>query len=55
VSENPFIGEQYVKNLERASEGIKRRLLYGERKFDDNVRMLFKFDDIQALHENKRK
>lgn len=54
VSENPFIGEQYVKNLERASEWIKRRLLYGERKFDDNVRMLFKFDDIQALHENKR-
>lgn len=52
VNENPFIGEQYVKNLERASEWIKRRLLYWEWKFDDNAWMLYKFDDIQSMHEN---
>lgn len=52
VSDNPFIGQQYVDNLERASEWIKRRLLYWERKFDDNTWMLYKFDDIQAMHDN---
>ena len=55
VNDNPFIPEQYVQNLERASEQIKNRLLYGEWKFDDNSRMLFKMDDIQALWTNEPK
>ena len=49
VKDNPFIPEQYVHNLERASDNIKSRLLYWEWKFDDNSRMLFKMDDIQAM------
>ena len=54
IKDNPFIGEQYKHNLEDLSEGNKRRLLYGERKFDDNTRMLFRFDDIQKLRENQK-
>lgn len=49
VKDNPFIPEQYVHNLERASDNIKSRLLYGEWKFDDNSWMLFKMDDIQGM------
>lgn len=55
MGDNPFIPEQYVKNLERASEQIKSRLLYGEWKFDDNSRILYKMDDIQRLLENERR
>ena len=53
VKDNPFIPEQYVHNLERASEQIKSRLLYGEWKFDDNSRMLFKMDDIDKMLTNE--
>ncbi len=52
VNDNPFIPEQYVKNLERANAQIKSRLLYGEWKFDDNTWMLFKLDDIYKLKSN---
>lgn len=53
VNDNPFIPDQYVKNLERASEYIKNRLLYWEWKFDDNTRMLFKMEDIHHLKDNE--
>lgn len=55
VNDNPFIPEQYVQNLERASEAIKSRLLYGERKFDDNAWMLYRMDDIHAMRTNEKK
>lgn len=49
VKDNPFIPEQYVQNLERASDQIKSRLLYGEWRFDDNSWMLFKTEDIDWM------
>ena len=55
VKDNPFIWEQYIANLERASDQIKRRLLYGEWNFDDNSRMLFKMDDIYRMLTAKQK
>lgn len=55
VKDNPFIPEQYIRNLEDLSEGNKRRLLYGERKFDDNTRLLYRFDDIQELRNNQKR
>lgn len=55
MKDNPFIPEQYVQNLERASDNIKSRLLYGEWKFDDNARMLYRMDDIHALWTNEAK
>lgn len=55
VKDNPFIPEQYVQNLERASDQIKSRLLYWEWKFDDNSRMLFKTDDIEWMLTAKPK
>ena len=51
VDDNPFIWEQYVQNLERASEQTKKRLLYGEWNFDDNTWMLFRMSDIDWMHE----
>ena len=55
VDDNPFIGEQYVQNLERASDQTKARLLYWEWNFDDNSRMLFRQSDIDKLRENQSK
>lgn len=55
VKDNPFISEQYVQNLERASEQIKSRLLYWEWKFDDNSRMLFRMEDIDGLRHAQPK
>lgn len=53
VNDNPFIWEQYIANLERANEQTKKRLLYGERDFSDNVRSLFKVHEIHELRTNK--
>lgn len=54
VNDNPFIWEQYIANLERANEQTKKRLLYGEWDFSDNVRALFKVSEIHDLKTNQR-
>ena len=53
VNSNNFISEYYVENLNQLSEGMKKRLLRGERDFDDNVWMMFRASDMEALRTNE--
>lgn len=53
VYSNNFIDKGYIENLERASDRVKDRLLYGKWNFDDNNRLLFKQWDIDRLKTNE--
>ena len=55
VYSNDFIDKWYIENLENADEAIKKRLLYGQRDFEDDTWMLFKKKDIDNLFTNESK
>lgn len=55
VYSNDFIDKWYIDNLENADESIRKRLLYGQRDFEDDTWMLFKKKDIDKLFTNESK
>lgn len=52
VYSNTFMDKGYIENLENADESIKKRLLYGQWDFEDDLRMMFKKKDIDDLMDN---
>ena len=55
VYSNTFMDKWYIENLENADETIKKRLLYWQRDFEDDTRMLFKKRDLDKLFTNEQK
>ena len=52
VSDNHYLPESYIKNLERSDNITRQRLLYGNFEYDDNPQKLMRYDAIQDLLTN---
>lgn len=55
VYSNTFMDKGYIENLENSDETIKKRLLYWQWDFEDDIWMLFKKKDIDNLFTNEQK
>lgn len=47
--DNPYLPEEYIRQLERADEITKQRLLYGNFEYDNTPWKLFRWDEITDL------
>lgn len=52
VTDNHYLSEAYIKNLERADAITKQRLLYGNFDYEDDPQKLMTYDAIQDLTTN---
>ena len=52
--DNPFIHEEYIKNLEKLDENSKQRLLYGNWEYDDDDSVLMEYDNIVAIFQDEK-
>lgn len=50
--DNPYLPESYIKQLERADEITKQRLLYWNFEYDDTPWKLFRRDEIVDIFDN---
>lgn len=53
VSDNNFISQHYVSNLQLLDEKSKQRLLHGNWEFDDDPSVLMQYEKIVDLFTNK--
>jgi hypothetical protein len=52
LSDNPYLSEQYRKNLLTLDRNTKERLLYGNWEYDDRPGILIDYDNILNLETN---
>jgi phage terminase large subunit len=52
VTDNPYISEHYIANLNSLPKASKERLLYGNWETDDDPNSLIQYDNILNLFEN---
>lgn len=54
ASDNPYSEPAYIESLQRASEAVKQRLLYGNWQYSDDIDSLFTYQTLLSLrHMNK--
>lgn len=53
VTDNPFISEHYIANLQQLQEVDKQRLLYGNWEYSDDPATLIEFDKILQAFNNQ--
>src|SRR5574343_131128 len=51
ASDNPNTEPAYIQNLQRSTEAVKQRLLYGNWNYSDDVDSLFKYSDLLKIRE----
>lgn len=53
VTDNPFISQHYITNLQQLQEVDKQRLLYGNWEYSDDPSTLIEFDKILQIFNNQ--
>lgn len=53
VTDNPYISQHYITNLQQLQEVDKQRLLYGNWEYSDDPSLLIEFDKILQAFDNQ--